>query len=174
MPRGEQLTCYPNPSGSPSPPSSPTPGSPLSPSSEKNMNSTLNEGQLAMRCGYDQDSPAVWCSFRIKRPVTERPAIEPDHCPLCLTPVSLKSAADVIAHRRKGHGVVSQVSAETLQTYLAPYGYWYCNRDQKYIRALEGKPSPDGMRPYISRKCEFCPSMPLAFQPMHPSQLVPW
>ena len=29
------------------------------------------------------------------------------------------------------------------------------------------------MRPYTYRKCEFCPSTPPAFQPMHPSQLVP-
>ena len=69
------MAYYPNPSGSPS-----HPQIPLSPSSVNNMNSNLNDGQPPMRCGYDQQSQAVWwCSFRMKRPLAERPANEPDH-----------------------------------------------------------------------------------------------
>ena len=101
-----------------------------------------------------------------------RPAIDPDQRPLCDLPSQVNTAADVLVHLRKDHRVVTQDSAEVLQNSLAPYGYWYCNRDQKYIGANVGKPSPDGMRPFTYKKCKFCPAMPLVFQHMHHSQLV--
>ena len=48
----------------------------------------------------------------------------------------------------------------------------YCNGDHKFIGSKVGKPSPNGMRPYIYQKCKFYPTLPSMFLPMDPSQLV--
>ena len=107
-------------------------------------------------------------------------SITPDACPP--NPPSeklrIKTVADVISPCRRVHKTLpirsDGTDIEIMQTFLALYGYWYCNSHMRYIGVSEGKALPDGLRPFTYKKCDRCPAgtRPPVFRPMHPSQLV--
>ena len=150
MPEDEaELTHYPGPSRALHSPEhsrartrSPPPAS-RRPDTDSNLNGNSNP---PMRAAHEQDDASVWwCSFKRRTPQTSTPAISPDACPLCPPSAKLriKTVADVISHCRRAHKTLPTrsdgIEIEIMQTFLAQYGYWYCNSHKRYIGVSEGK-----------------------------------
>ena len=96
------------------------------------------------------------------------------HCVHRKNPLKIRSVAGVVIHLRRKHKCVTSEDIESTQAFVAQYGYWYCKTHKTYNGTREGKPSPNGMRPYTYSQCIPCrkQTTPMMFRAMHHSQLV--